>query len=180
MICEYGCGQEAKFLMGSGKWCCSVHFNKCPAIRKRNSEANKNRTRQVSNFKSHLGKYLGNNRWNKGLTKETNESLARISRKLKEKYKNGEIIPALKGKHISEETKEKIRLSKCGGYKKGCGKGKKGWYKGYWCDSSWELAFVIYNLEHGIKFERNKQGFEYVFENKTYKYYPDFILGNGT
>ena len=40
MICEYGCGQEAKFLMSSGKWCCSVHFNKCPAIRKRNSEAN--------------------------------------------------------------------------------------------------------------------------------------------
>ena len=53
-------------------------------------------------------------------------------------------------------------------------------YKGYWCDSSWELAYVIYNLEHNIKFERNKQGFEYEFENKKYKYYPDFILEDGT
>lgn len=39
---------------------------------------------------------------------------------------------------------------------------------------------VIYNLEHNIKFERNKNGFEYNYENKTYKYYPDFILDDGT
>ncbi len=57
---------------------------------------------------------------------------------------------------------------------------KCGWYKGYWCDSSWELAFVIYNLDHSIKFERNTKGFEYEYENKTYKYYPDFILEDGT
>lgn len=66
------------------------------------------------------------------------------------------------------------------GYKPGSGRGKKGWYKGYWCDSSWELAYVIYNLEHNIKFIRNKEGFEYEFENKKYKYYPDFILEDGT
>ena len=65
-----------------------------------------------------------------------------------------------------------------GGYYKNSGRGKKGWYKGYWCDSSWELAWVIYNLEHNIKFERNKKGFEYIFENKKYKYYPDFKIEN--
>jgi len=67
-----------------------------------------------------------------------------------------------------------------GGLKEGSSRGKHGWYKGYWCDSSWELAYVIYNLDHGIKFERNKQGFEYEFEGKNHKYYPDFILEDGT
>ena len=28
------------------------------------------------------------------------------------------------------------------------GYGKHGWYKEYWCDSSWELAYVIYNLDY--------------------------------
>ena len=66
---------------------------------------------------------------------------------------------------------------KCsGGYREGSSRGKNGWYKGYWCDSSWELAWVIYNLEHGIKFERNKIGFEYIFKDKKSLFYPDFIV----
>ena len=48
--------------------------------------------------------------------------------------------------------------------------------KGYYCDSSWELAFVIYNLEHNIKFERNKKRFAYIFENETHNYIPDWIV----
>ncbi len=65
---------------------------------------------------------------------------------------------------------------KCtGGIRVGSGRGKHGWYKGYWCDSSWELAWVIYHIDHEIKFERNKVGFEYIFEDKKRKYYPDFI-----
>ena len=74
----------------------------------------------------------------------------------------------------TEETKKK--LAKNGGYKKGSGRGKSGWYKGYWCDSTWELAWVIFNLDNGIIFKRFDNNFEYVYENKTYKYYPDFIL----
>ena len=66
--------------------------------------------------------------------------------------------------------------SKTGGYRKGSGTGKSGWYKGYYCDSSWELAFVIYNLEHNIKFERNKKRFAYIFENETHNYIPDWIV----
>ncbi len=65
---------------------------------------------------------------------------------------------------------------KTGGLRKGSGRGKKGWYMGYWCDSSWELAFVIYNLEHGIEFKRNLEGFEYEYEGKIHRYYPDFII----
>jgi len=36
-ICEYGCGQEAKYQFKNGKWCCSKHYIRCPAKRKKNS-----------------------------------------------------------------------------------------------------------------------------------------------
>lgn len=36
-ICNYGCGQLAKFKLKNGKNCCSCHQNKCQAIREKNS-----------------------------------------------------------------------------------------------------------------------------------------------
>ena len=72
----------------------------------------------------------------------------------------------------------KFRKKISGGYRRGSGIGKKGWYKGYWCDSSWELAFVIYNIDNNIKFERNKIGYEYLYKGKKHKYYPDYIISN--
>lgn len=66
-----------------------------------------------------------------------------------------------------------------GGLRKGSGRGKKGWYRGYFCDSTWELAYVIYNLEHGIHFSRNTKSFNYVFNGENKKYYPDFLLETG-
>jgi hypothetical protein len=68
---------------------------------------------------------------------------------------------------------------KSGGYREKGGRGKQGWYKGYYCNSSWELAWVIYQLDRGLQFKRNTQGFEYEFENRKYKFYPDFIIENG-
>lgn len=77
-----------------------------------------------------------------------------------------------------KKNMSKTLVGKTGGYRKNGGVGKSGWYKGYWCDSSYELVFVIYNLEHNVEFSRNKKGFEYIYENKTYKYYPDFVLND--
>lgn len=89
-----------------------------------------------------------------------------------------------KGHSVSEETKEKIRQaaknSNMGGYRKGAGykNVKKGYYKGYWCDSSWELAFLIYCLEHNITIKRNEDKFPYVMDNEIHYYVPDFIVGS--
>ena len=47
----------------------------------------------------------GHRAWNKGLTKENNNSLNQISIKLKNKYNNGELIPSFLNKHHSEESK---------------------------------------------------------------------------
>ncbi len=103
-----------------------------------------------------------------------------LDEKTKEKIKE-----ALQGKEhpVSEETKKKIsetckKNKRSGGYRKGSGRGKKGTYKGYYCDSSWELAYVIYNIDHNIKFERNEELFPYEFNGEQHKYKPDFIEGD--
>ena len=67
-----------------------------------------------------------------------------------------------------------------GGIRKGSSRAYKGWYKGYYCDSSWELAYVIYNIEHGVFFERNLQGFEYEYNGEKHLFYPDFKLEDGS
>jgi hypothetical protein len=65
-----------------------------------------------------------------------------------------------------------------GGLKEGSSRSKHGWYNGFWCDSSYELAYLIYCLDHNIKIERNKKYYEYEYEGKIHKYYPDFIVNN--
>lgn len=99
--------------------------------------------------------------WNKGL-KGTNAGVSRT---------------------VEKETERRLKISEKaklnnGGYRKGSGRGKKGYYKGIWCDSSWELAFVIYNLDHGINFTRNTLGFTYTFKDSIHRYYPDFKVGD--
>lgn len=37
-LCEYGCGNEAKFQLSNAKWCCSNSNQRCPAIKKKNSD----------------------------------------------------------------------------------------------------------------------------------------------
>lgn len=87
----------------------------------------------------------------------------------------------------SAETRRRISETaklhgKSGGYRRGAGRGKKGWYKGYFCDSSWELAFVIYNLEHGItNFTKNyTDKFRYSVDGVYHYYIPDFKFSDGT
>ena len=77
---------------------------------------------------------------------------------------------ACKHKHLSERT---------GGYRKGSGRGKGGWYKGIYCDSTWELAFVIYCLDHNLNISRCKEPRKYVYNNETHLYYPDFVTDDG-
>lgn len=117
--------------------------------------------------------------WNKGLSKHTDSRIKQqgeLSSKTL-KAKNIVVSPETR-KRISEKVKQfhKENPGRLGGYRKNGGKGKRGRYKGYWCDSSWELAYLIFHLEHGIPIQRNKEIFLYVKEGKTYKYTPDFIV----
>lgn len=117
------------------------------------------------------------NVWNKGLTKDTDE-----------RVRKGAESNLGKSKPTSDEAKIKISASVTKAYADGR-LGKRlhrvkhdrnyyGTYRGFECDSSYELAFVIYNLDHNISISRNHDYFEYMFENKKHKYFPDFIIDN--
>lgn len=67
---------------------------------------------------------------------------------------------------------------KMGGYRYGAGRGKSGWYKGIFCDSTWELAFVVYHMDRGIDIKRCKEIRVYEYEGKRFHYHPDFIVND--
>jgi hypothetical protein len=169
--CEFGCGRYAGFVLKNGRKCCSPNTAKCPGVRAKMSEKQKEgyAKGRISFFKGRFTR--------KGKTKENDETVRKASETLRRKYNSGELKPSFLGKHHTEESKKKI--AQFGGLRRGAGRGKRGWYKGYWCDSTWELAFVVYNLEHNIEFHRNRNRFEYEFDGKRLGYYPDFKMGDG-
>lgn len=63
-----------------------------------------------------------------------------------------------------------------GGYRKNSGRSKHGYYKGIYCDSTYELAYLIYCLDHNIPIKRCEESFEYEYEGKKHLYHPDFVL----
>ena len=59
---------------------------------------------------------------------------------------------------------------------RGGGQPRRGWYRGYWCDSAWELAFLLWHLDHGREIVRNTHDFPYPFRNGLKYYRPDFLV----
>ena len=146
------CNKEHDGSFGSGKFCnrsCANSRVFTEESKLKKSEANK-------------GLNKGKDTWNKGLNWVITKCLyCGDDIKCRKNYEK---------KYHSECWK------KCsGGLRKGSGRGKSGWYKGYWCDSSYELVWVIYNLENNITFERNTKKYLYIWDNKERVYIPDFI-----
>lgn len=98
--------------------------------------------------------------WNKGLTKDTD---IRVAKGCKTYQLNAKL-----GKHKLPKKR----------YRNCATSTKYGWYKGIYCDSSWELAFLVYCLDNNKKVIREERGFNYIYKNKTHKYYPDFKVDN--
>jgi hypothetical protein len=64
-----------------------------------------------------------------------------------------------------------------GGYnEKSIKKHHKGNYKGIHCDSSWELAYVVWCLDHNINIKRYSGFRTYIYNDKKHKYFPDFVI----
>lgn len=108
--------------------------------------------------------------WNKGKTAATDTRVASNGKKISQ---------ALTGRTLTESHKKS--LSKAGidagygGYRPGGGRGKKGWFNGIWCDSSWELAFVMFHIDNGIPIARCTEVRSYEYEGKPRSYHPDFV-----
>ena len=115
----------------------------------------------------------------------------KYSEPYKEKYfKNpkicpicGNIIPYEKRTRdtCSKECGKKLSVLKstyenCGGYRRGSGRSHHGWYKGFYCDSTYELAYLIYCLDHNIDIKRCDETFDYELNGVKHTYHPDFII----
>lgn len=96
---------------------------------------------------------------------------------LREGYLTKRLKPSFEGRHHTEKTKLKMKKTN-GGVRRFVMPYKRGYYNGFYCDSSWELAYVIYNIEHNIEFEQCNDFFLYEYENEIHKYYPDFKEGD--
>ena len=124
--------------------------------------------------------------WNRGLTKENNETIKRKAETLSYRIANGEVIGCygLRGENnysTKLEVKAKISKTMIGNHNNDpskTGRGKKGWYKGFFCSSTYELAFIIYCLDKGIPVKKCSYVYDYEYEGKKHKYYPDFIVNN--
>lgn len=156
-----------------GRWKCQL----CDLI------FNTRRELQNHNHNIHNG-FRGRGGWNKGLTKEIDSRIANISIKtsntLKSKFDTGELKQHEWSQQQREEASLRAKERSLGGYHRHGGRGKRGWYKGIWCDSSWELAWVIFNIEHDIQFVRCKERFSYEYKGRIRTYNPDFLLFDGT
>ena len=114
--CKY-CGKEAKFLLFKKYWCCEQSYNKCPAVRSKNSLARK---KQIQNqkengiFKNNLEKYNSEHHiaWNKGLTKETSESIRKRICTFNNRIKNNIIDIKIYSRKHTKESREKISLAR--------------------------------------------------------------------
>ncbi len=115
------------------------------------------------------GAQKGSVPWNKGIELDS-EHKEKISTSLKDR-----VIDPEQEKQRRENISKSVK-GKTGGFRIGGGKGKKGSYKGFYCDSSWELAFLVYHLDHNIPIERCSEIRYYKYEGHTRKYYPDFIV----
>ncbi len=56
------------------------------------------------------------------------------------------------------------------------GGGKRGNYKGFRCDSTYELAFLIYHLDKGSDIKRSTNSYKYEYKGRELTYTPDFIV----
>ena len=155
-ICKY-CTREFSNAGGHG-----AHFPYC--------KSNPDRIQRPKSPNAHARK--GSTPWNIGLTKDNDPRI--VSGKNHANF--GKVICS----EHTQETKNKLsaiaKKSGLGGYTKGSGRGKKGWYQGFFCDSSWELAYLIYQLDHNVKIERCKEIRYYSWGDKERKYHPDFIV----
>jgi hypothetical protein len=111
-LCDYGCGQEAKYPFKNGKWCCSKHYSLCLISRKKNSKAKKGRILSEEHKKKISKSMKGKNtgplsedhikklrKANKGKTLSSEHK-----KKIGESNKGKHSIPCL------EETKKKIGI----------------------------------------------------------------------
>lgn len=162
LTCIY-CGKNNK-----NKNALAQHECRCPK--------NPNRIKPNTIAKSHPA-------WNKGLTKDTDERLAKQGKTYSENCKAG-LHKDRRGSNNSssrQEVRDKISAtclekSKQGKWHKSIAKNLHYNYNGIDLDGSWELAYAKWLDANNIKWLRPSIRFEYTYDNEVHYYTPDFYL----
>ena len=97
-LCDYGCGQEAKYQFKNGKWCCSNSHNKCSLLKEINIQKNKNK------------KFSENHLENLRISRNKRKMKLWSEDQKKKLIRNGSNNPMF-NKHHSEKTKKLISLN---------------------------------------------------------------------
>lgn len=184
--CKY-CNQDAKYQLKSGDWCCCKSPNSCPTNRNKNSL--KLTEKHKNSPEAWIGKSTGchgmaSKEWRDANPDEAKKAYQKAGETLKNRIKNGEIIPIWKGKHLPVEIREKISQSASGG---NCGFIKTKYYK-IFCpyenkevnvQGTWEYKYCKYLNENQINWVRSRKinlRFRYFDGDIKRTYYPDFYL----
>lgn len=107
-IC-FHCGAQADYQLKNGHWCCHPFASQCPEVRKR--FANKPETIKNRDYKAIYRNLPEEVKRRMKTIPNTKEVHAKAGKTLSERYKSGSLIPYFKGKHHTQETKDKIRIA---------------------------------------------------------------------
>ena len=134
----------------------------------RNSLCNHERLCKENPNKQERDRYIpgfntvGHKSWNKGLTKDTDARVAKGAETFHRNFEAGKFT------YHSKPSPNTYGF-----------RYKYGSYKGFYCDSSWELAFVMYCVDHRLDISRNYEYFIYIDDiGKERYFYPDFKINN--
>lgn len=170
-VCEV-CGKEYQLELSENSYNRGKYKKTCSdECAKKLTAKNTNKTEKNRKISSSMN---GNIPWNKIKENRTCEYCGSIIiGRIKSKFCCDEHMKLSRHNKLSEIHKN----SKLGGYHpNSIKKHHHGVYKGINCDSSWELAFVVYCLEHNISIKNCKETRTYTINGKTKRYFPDFVI----
>lgn len=176
------CGAETKFkkiTQGYAAYCCFEHFRISDLVKEHRKNTNLEKFGVENCFQSHecMQKSDETKLLKYGDAKFRNEAKIRETCLAKYGFEN----PAQ-----SEMVKQKINDSMIKHF--GCHNSQdpecrkrmrtRYTYENIKFDSSYEIAFYIWNKDHGINVERCYDSFEYEVNGKIHKYFPDFKIND--
>lgn len=189
-LCDFGCGNEAKYKFKSGRNCCSKSTSSCPEMKLKNSSKIKQ-----------LRKDLGNDYWANGHPKGSSKGTSLKGKTYEEIFgREGAILQKEKlsqanlGKSsynsMSEEKKQEFKKKHRNiilkryesGWMPKAGRCKKIRYVSpiageVFVDGTWELKAAMYMDKQGWNWQRNTQRFPYTnLDGKLSHYTPDFYV----
>lgn len=166
------CGKEyqlyisdREYKTGKYKTCCSTECSHQLSSKNRDLDTiNKKKSATLKEYYKDKLKFYTCSTCGKQYTKSMHKSYEYCSLKCSNIGKHNKLSDAAKKRGIGGFVENSI--NNC----------KQGRYKGIKCDSSWELAFILWNEMQGKSIQRYKGYLTYIFEDKLCKYYPDFII----